>query len=367
MSTRLYGMFNFGKHHKIQAIRHVITPSISMNYSPEKGKAFNGYRMLDGYYDKRGTWHKESLYNIYSVTGNHNNGGAPSPGKSGSMSFSLGNNIEAKVRDLRDTTGTGSKKVKILDQLTFSSSYNFLADSLRDRMNTINVSASTNLFNKVNLNGGMTLDPLAIDGKGVRANKFNIVDKGVPVRLTRANLSASISFNGKGTINGNDGKKSGEGSSSSDAGSYRRIYYHPVTGEYIPGGYLYYMNPNAPWSLSFSYRFDYNKSYQYTNNQLLEKKNFTQTISCNGNIKLTPRLNISASSGFDFTAMKLTTTSINANYDLHCFNIAVTWVPTGMYKSYSFRIAANASALADLLRFKKSSSYMDNMLTTSRR
>ena len=127
------------------------------------------------------------------------------------------------------------------------------------------------------------------------------------------------------------------------------------------------MNPNAPWSLSFSYRFDYNKSYQYTNNQLLEKKNFTQTISCNGNIKLTPRLNISASSGFDFTAMKLTTTSINANYDLHCFNIAVTWVPTGMYKSYSFRIAANASALADLLRFKKSSSYMDNMLTTSRR
>ncbi|MBR5257272.1 MAG: hypothetical protein IKV62_10925 [Bacteroidales bacterium] len=367
MSTRLYGMFNFGKHHKIQAIRHVITPSISMNYSPEKGKAFNGYRMLDGYYDKRGTWHKESLYNIYSVTGNHNNGGAPSPGKSGSMSFSLGNNIEAKVRDLRDTTGTGSKKVKILDQLTFGGSYNFLADSLRDRMSTINVSASTNLFNKVNLSGGMTLDPLAIDGKGQRANKFNIVDKGVPVRLTRANLSASISFNGKGTINGNDGKKSGEGSGSSDAGSYRRIYYHPVTGEYIPGGYLYYMNPNAPWSLSFSYRFDYNKSYQYTNNQLLEKKNFTQTISCNGNIKLTPRLNISASSGFDFTAMKLTTTSINANYDLHCFNIAVTWVPTGMYKSYSFRIAANASALADLLRFKKSSSYMDNMLTTSRR
>jgi hypothetical protein len=34
----------------------------------------------------------------------------------------------------------------------------------------------------------------------------------------------------------------------------------------------------------------------------------------------------------------------------------------GMYKSYSFRIAANASALADLLKFKKSDSYMDNIL-----
>ena len=122
------------------------------------------------------------------------------------------------------------------------------------------------------------------------------------------------------------------------------------------------MNPNAPWSVSFSYSFNYNKSYQFTNNQLLENKRFTQTLSANGNIKLTPRMSITASSGFDLMAMKITTTQISANYDLHCFNIAVSWVPTGQWKSYSFRIAANASALADLLRFKKSSSYMDNLL-----
>ena len=66
--------------------------------------------------------------------------------------------------------------------------------------------------------------------------------------------------------------------------------------------------------------------------------------------------------GFDIMAMKVTTTQISARYDLHCFNIDVSWVPTGQWKSYSFRIAANASALADLLRFKKSSSYMDNLL-----
>ena len=81
-----------------------------------------------------------------------------------------------------------------------------------------------------------------------------------------------------------------------------------------------------------------------------------------GNIKLTPRMNIQATSGFDVMAMRFTTTQISATYDLHCFNIAVSWVPMGMYKSYSFRIAANAAALADLLRYKKSDSYMDNML-----
>ena len=364
MSTRVYGMFNFGKHRRIQAIRHVITPSVSMSFSPEKGKAFNGWRTLDAYYDRRGSYHPEAMYNIYAVPGHHNSVSAPGRGKTGSMSVSIGNNLEAKVRDLRDTTGTGSKKVKILDQLNFNGSYNFLADSLK--MSNIGVSASTNLFNKINLSGNLNFDPYAVNERGQRINKYNLVAKGIPLRLTNASLSASISFNGKGTINGNDGRKSdsgGRGSSGGgDANSYQRIYYHPITGEYIPGGYLYYMNPNAPWSLSFSYSFSYAKSYQYTNNQLLENKRFTQTVNANGNIKLTPRMSITASSGFDIMAMRITTTQISASYDLHCFNIAVSWVPTGQWKSYSFRIAANASALADLLRFKKSSSYMDNLL-----
>ena len=152
-------MFNFGKHRRVQAIRHVITPSLSMNYSPDKGTAFNGWRTLDPYYDKRGTFHDETWYNIYSINGNHNTTSAPGRGKTGSISLSIGNNLEAKVRDIRDTTGTGSKKVKLLDQLSIRSGYNFLADSLK--MQTIGVSASTNLFNKINLSGNLNFDPYA--------------------------------------------------------------------------------------------------------------------------------------------------------------------------------------------------------------
>ena len=124
------------------------------------------------------------------------------------------------------------------------------------------------------------------------------------------------------------------------------------------------MNPNAPWSFNVSYSFNYSKSYSYqaTTQELVENKRFTQTLNLSGNIKLTPRMSIQATSGFDLMAMRFTTTQISATYDLHCFNIAVSWVPMGQWKSYSFRIAANASALADLLKFKKSDSYMDNML-----
>ena len=299
------------------------------------------------------------MYNIYSVS-KHNSVSAPGRGKSGTMSISIGNNLEAKVRDMKDTTGTGSKKVKLLDQLNINTSYNFLADSMR--MQNVGVSASTNLFNKINISGNMNFDPYAIDGQGRRINKLNVLATGVPLRLTNASVSASFSINGKGAIDGNDGSKAGGGKS--EANTYQRIYYHPVTGEYIPGGYVYYMNPNAPWSLNFSYSFNYSKSYSYmaATQELVTNNKFTQTLNISGNVKLTPRMSIQATTGFDFMAMKFTSTQISATYDLHCFNIAISWVPMGMYKSYSFRIAANASALADLLRFKKSESYMDNML-----
>jgi len=359
MSTRIYGMFNFGKHHKLQAIRHVITPSMSLNYSPEKGTRFNGWRKLDPYYDSRGTFHDETYYNIYGISGNHNTVSAPGRGQTGSMSFSIGNNLEAKVRDLRDTTGTGTKKVKLIDQLNLSGSYNFLADSLR--MSNIGVSMSTSIFGKLGVSANLNFDPYQVDDHGRKINKYMIQKSWkTPLRLTNASASLSYSISGKGAINGNDGHKTGGSGAGAPADAYQRIYYHPITGEYIPGGYLYYLNPNVPWSINLNYSFSYARSYQFTNNQLVQNNRFTQTLGISGNVKLTPRMSISATTGFDLMAMKLTTTQISATYDLHCFNISVSWVPTGTWQSYSFRIAANAAALADLLRFKKSTSYWDN-------
>lgn len=354
MSTRIYGMYNFGKYHKIQALRHVVSPSVSMSFSPEKGKAFNGWRTFN-YVDTLGV-QKSYDYNIYQGQINS----APGKGKSATMSISLGNNLEAKVRDMKDTTGTGSKKVKILDQFNFSTGYNFLADSLK--MNNVGLSMSTSVFGKLGINGNMNFDPYAINERGQRVNKYNLLETGVPLRLTNVSTSVSYSLSGKGTVKGNDGSKSsgGDGGGSGNpADYYRRIYYHPLTGEYIPGGWLYYTNPNVPWSLNFNYSFSMSRSYSYANNQLSKKDNYTQTLGVQGNIQLTPKMSVQAQSGWDFTAMKMTTTQFSFRYDLHCFNISVSWVPSGMYQSYSFLISANAAALADLLRFKKSTSYWD--------
>ena len=354
MSTRLYGMFNFGKHRKLQAIRHVVSPSISASFSPEKGTHFNGWRTLT-YVDKNGV-EKTQDYNIYAGQINS----APGRGKTASLSLSLGNNFEAKVRDLKDTTGTGSKKIKLIDQLNFSTGYNFLADSLK--MSNVGVTMSTSVFGKLGISANANFDPYAIlvdknNPSGRRINRFAIQEGQGLLRMNNATVSLSYSLSGEGKINGNDGTKQAGGN---PADHYTRIYYHPITGEYIPGGWLYYTNPNVPWSINFNYSYSYRSGWQYSNGQVIKKNTHTQTLGLSGNVKLTPRLSLNMSTGFDLMALKMTTTQISAQYDLHCFNISVSWIPTGQWEQWNFRIAANAAALADLLQFKKSSSYWDN-------
>lgn len=361
LSTRLYGTFNYGKHHKLQAIRHVITPSLSFSFSPEKGTAFNGWRTLN-YTDANGV-ERSVDYNIYQGQIYS----APSKGKTASMSLSIGNNLEAKVRDLRDTTGTGTKKIKLIDNLSLSTGYNFLADSLK--MNTIGITMSTSVFGKLGISANVNLDPYAIavvesssgSLSATRINKLNgsVYGWNKPLRLTNASASLSYSLSGDGKINGNDGTKQAGGN---PADNYTRIYYHPVTGEYIPGGWLYYMNPNSPWSVNFNYTYSYSRSYSVSSltREIVTNDRHTQTLGISGNVKITPALAINLTTGFDLMTFKLTTTQLSATYDLHCFNISVSWVPTGTWQSWSFRISANAAALADLLRFKKSSSYWDN-------
>ena len=355
MSTRVYGLFQFGKHRRIQAIRHVVSPSVSASFSPEKGTYFNGYRTLT-YTDREGIVRTQE-YNIYQGMGT---GSPPGKGKTASLSFSLGNNFEAKMRDLTDTTGTGTKKVKLIDQLNFNTGYNFLAEEFK--MNNVGVTMSTSIFGKLGINANANFDPYAMlvdeaHKNGTRINKFAFTEGQGLLRMDRGSVSLSYSLSGDGKIEGNDGTKQAGGN---PADHYTRIYYHPVTGEYIPGGWLYYMNPNVPWSVNFNYSYNFKKGYQWANGKETANNSHTQTLGLSGNVQLTPRLSMQMNTGFDLMALKMTTTQVSANYDLHCFNIRVSWVPNGQWESWTFQIAANAAALADLLKYKKSSSYWDN-------
>lgn len=339
MSTRIYGRFNFKPSGKLRAIRHMITPSVSFSYRPELGTKSNGFVTLD-YTDSLGREYSVE-YNKYSKSVY----GPPSKGRTAAISFSLGNNLEAKVFNKKDTTENGGlKKIKLIDNLSLSGSYNFLADSMR--LSNINVTLSTSIFEKLGINANAMFDPYAVDQRGQRINILNVVKTGSPARLTNASFSTSYSFNGGGEKTRNN--------------AYQLIYEDPLTGEYIPGGWVYYMDPEIPWSVNLNYSFSYNKTYTYANEKLNVNHNFNQTLGFSAQVKLTKDLSINVRSGLDMMKFKLTTTQLSATYDLHCFQISFSWVPNGQWESWSFRIAAKASALADLLQYKKNSSFWDN-------
>ncbi len=337
MSTKIYGMLNFGKDKAIQAIRHVITPSISFNYSPDFSDPGYGFYKI---YQSDPTGNKFTKYSIFE-----RGLGGPSMGKSGSIGFSLGNNLEMKVRSSKDTVNN-FKKIKIFESLNFSSSYNLLADSMK--LSPISFSGNTKLFDKLSVNFSGLLNPYSLNSAGTnRIDQFEFKHSGKPFYLTSASIGFDFSLNSskkdKNATNQppQQGLPPGANPNDPEFGqSMNSNFASPKTVDF-----------NIPWNLSVRYYFTYSKP-------LLEKKT-SQTLGFSGDFSLTPKWKIGFSSNYDFKSQKLTTTSINIYRDLHCWEMRMTVIPLGIYKSYSFQINVKSGMLQDL-KWKKRDSYLDN-------
>jgi hypothetical protein len=175
LGTTIYGTFNLGAKKKIQAIRHVMRPSISYSYTPSFEKYYDTYAA-----DGSGTMLKEySRFEagIYGAPGNSN---------SNILGIDLSNTIEAKVTD-SDSTKTEPKKVMLLNNLNLSTSFDINADGIKTlAWSPVRVSGGTQFFdNKMNVNFGATLDPYAIDNSGKRINMYNIDNGGSLFRIIR--------------------------------------------------------------------------------------------------------------------------------------------------------------------------------------
>src|SRR5699024_2179180 len=137
LSTKIYGHFKRG-FGKIQEMRHVITPSVNLNYRPDfSDPSFGFYK---SYVDHMGNLTQYSIFEkgIY---------GSPGSGKSFVICFSVDNNLEAQVPNNNDTTGeNATKKIPLLQGLNFSGNYNAVADSMK--LSNINFSGRTSLFDK---------------------------------------------------------------------------------------------------------------------------------------------------------------------------------------------------------------------------
>ncbi|MEA1899050.1 MAG: putative LPS assembly protein LptD, partial [Bacteroidota bacterium] len=274
-------------------------------------------------------------------------------GRSGSVTFSLNNNIEMKVRSDSDTT-TDFKKVKLLDNLRFSTSYNIFADSMN--LAPVSMSGYTTLFDskfKINFSG--TFDPYALDANGRKYNAFEVGNSGKPFRLTRFNLGIDFSFRSREKSGGSQASGSapdrGLDMGPDEMDSQLQEEKEQVMAQTMSTMYPGYVDFNIPWNLSVRYNFNYTKPG-------FDSK-ITQTLNFNGDLKLTPKWRIGVTSGWDFEKNALSYTSMNIFRDLHCWEMRLSWIPIGYHQSYSFSINAKASILKDL-KYKKQKSWYDN-------
>lgn len=317
LTTKIYGMFLFKGKKGVQAIRHVMTPSVSFNYQPEITTGNRTYTNANG---------DEVEYNIFNGTVY----GSPARRESGRVGFNLLNNIEMKVRSKRDSTGT--KKVTLFENIGLSTSYDISADSLN--WSTLNFNARTRLGKFFTLQVDGVLDPYAVDtATGIRIDQSNWDVNGRLLRLTSTNVAMGFRLQGGKKKNRIQDSRPREGGYQSDYGTAAQL-------EEINRNPERYIDFSIPWSLNFNYNIRYSKPNQ--------EEFITQTLNFSGDLSVTQNWKIGFNSGWDFERQDFTYTSVNINRDLHCWQLAINWIPFGVRQSYMVTLNVKSPVLQDL-------------------
>lgn len=338
-NTRLYGMYKFkNPASKVKAIRHVVNPSISFGYTPDFTKNTNYFQALVSPKDTTNTVFYKSRHEGFLY-------GGSTTGRSGSIGFSLGNNLEMKIQGVDDSV---SRKVMLLNNLSFNTSYNLMADSFN--LAPISMAANTNILNnKLNMNLSASLDPYTIatykteDGRTIEYRIDQLVWKNQKLgRITSATLAMSTNLNPK--------------KRSKDTSSREKIAKSDLPQQekdYLMNNPEAYIDFDIPWSLNLSY----NASYRHSLNA---SPTIIQTINANGDFSLSEKWKFTYSTGFDFQAKEFTITTLGMTRDLHCWTMRFNWTPFGRFEQFYFTINVKSSLLQDL-KLERRKPFYDNL------
>lgn len=320
LQTVLYGMLNFKKTSGIQAIRHMMTPQIGFSYSPDFSASNFGY--YKNYYNDRGEMTSYSIFDRGIV-------GSPNSALVQAMTFSINNNLEMKVKSKKDSTGI--KKIKIFESLNFNTSYNFAAPIYKWSMFTF--SGQTNIFDKLNLNTGLTLEPYQIvftpgENTGIRTDNFG--------HFSVQGFNAQLSYPLSSTIFEKKDKEEASKKYNKKGEIRNENYYFDEDN---------YSRFEQPWTLNVNAQYSYTRSLTRFGNKMA-------SVGLDGSIKLTPFWNITGNLYYDVITKEIANTQIGFSRDQRSFTINFNWIPYGQYKVYDFFIGIKANILRDALKYK---------------
>jgi hypothetical protein len=385
-NTKLYGFYVpkpwFGGK-KIKAIRHMLTPGVSFTYAPDFSKP------MWGFYDTYVRTDRDGNVSTvtYSPFAGSTYGTAPNA-MSGSVQFDISNNLEMKLRSDKDTTGTGEKKISLIDELGMSMSYNMAAKSrpwsdlnthLRLKLTKTYTFSLAAVFAtyayEFDKNGNVFVGEHTEWSQG-RFGRFQGMSQNWSWTFNNQTLKKLLGMRDK--LKGRFSSSSYSDDDDEDDDEYDDEEVDPsmqnvdpdrkkgmtgakstAKGELDEDGYLKFQ---MPWSLTVSYGVSMreNTSAEINPKRMRYPYKFTQTLNFSGNVRIADGWNISFSSGYDFNYKKMSMTTVSLARDLHCFSMSCSMV-ISPYTSFNFLFAAKAGTLADALRWKKQSSYSSNV------
>ena len=374
LTTKLYGFYKpakaiFGKKSDLFEVRHVFTPTVSFSASPDFGSARYGYWQTYTYTDKNGEVRTKE-YSPYS----DGMFGVPGRGKSGSVNFSVGNNVEMKVKSDRDSTGY--KKVSLIDELGANISYNFAAKEKPWSDLGMNLRLKLSKSYTFNLNTSFATYAYQFDESGnVYVGNRTEWSYGRFGRFQGFGTSYSYTFNndtwkkwfGPKEDSQKDKNKDDNDSEDEDSDIQKEQGVKKKKVEKAEVDADGYMKFKMPWSFSVSYSFNLRENTFGMDPKKINPKTMrypykmVHTLSGNGNIKISNRWNFTFSTSYDFDAHEIAQTTCTVTRDLHCFTMTCSFSPIGRWKSYNFSIRANSSMVADLLKWDKRSSQSNNI------
>jgi len=332
LNTAIYGTYQFKKS-RIMAIRHVIRPSLNINYKPDLSKNHFYWTKLDSTSDDQGRF-SEFEGALYGGFGE---------GKTGGLSFSVDNNLEMKMRSKKDTGDNAIKKIKLIDGYGFSSGYNFLRDSMK--LEQFNLYFRTTLFEKISITASTVLDPYQFDSLGRdfdryawQGGKFKLG------RLTYGSVSISTNFRSKPK----DAKKEEERKQQVE----RRLNDPALIADqrqlmdYMQQNPAEFVDFNIPWQVSIGFSLAFSNVLKPDLKSF--KKEFNSNLNFSGSFSLTPKWNFSANGYYDFDTRQLQTFQMSINREMHCWQMSINVTPVGYYRSFSFSVSPKSSILQDL-------------------
>jgi hypothetical protein len=313
-NTKLYFDYQFFKGN-IKQIRHVLIPTITYNYRPDFGEEQYGF-WKKVQRDTLGNTTNYSIFEREIFTG-------PNMGKTNGLGISLYNTVDAKLKQKTDT-GVTYKKVAVLQNFGLVTNYNFARDSFK--MSDISIGGQTVLFKNITLNANSVFSPYQYNQASKRTvDQFYYKSGRGLARFINANFALTTAL------------------SSDMVEAAKKLKEPPKTASGIEKGMEDDLGIGT--KVSWLVRLNYNLSL---NNPDDRKTQPTHNIGITADLKPTPYWKIGVSSGYDFTNLKPSTTNFTIYRDLKCWEAHITWVPFGVWKSYSIGLNLKTAMLSSL-------------------